>query len=268
MIVTTKAMLKKAKKGEYAVGAFNTNNLEFTQGIVSAANSLKSPLIIQTSESAIKYAGADYLSSIVRTAEKNSKIPIALHLDHGKKIKTIKKCLKNEYTSIMIDASDKNFKENVKITKKVVKLCKRKKVPVEAELGTLVENKLTKPKHAKETVKKTGINSLAIAIGNQHGLYKGKPDIHFNVLKEINEMVTVPLVLHGASDLDKRTLKKCISLGICKINIDTDLRLAFSKGIKGKIKGRNIRQYLESARKNVKNKVKEKIKTFKSNDKA
>lgn len=267
MLVTTKTMLKKAKSKNYAVGAFNTNNLEFTQAIVSAANKLKSPLIIQTSESAVEYAGIDYLSSIVKTAAKHVSVPVALHLDHGKKLDTIKKCLKNDYTSIMIDASDKNFDKNIEITKKVVKLCKRKKVPVEAELGPLSNKKFTKPKKAKEFVKKTGINSLAVAIGNQHGLYKGKANIQFNILKEINDKVNIPLVLHGASDLDKKVLKKCIENGICKVNIDTDLRIAFSKGIKGNIKGRNIREYLNNGRKNVQEKVKEKIKTLRSNDK-
>lgn len=268
MLVTTKTMLKKAKKGKYAVGGFNTNNLEFTQAIASAAKELNSPVIIQTTENAIKYAGVDYLSSIVRTAEKNVNIPVALHLDHGKNLDIIKKCLKYDYTSIMIDASGKSFDKNVKLTKKIVKKCKPEKVPVEAELGPLVKNKYTKPEQAKQFVDKTGIDSLAIAIGNQHGLYKDKPDIHFDILEEINKKLSIPLVLHGSSDLPKKTLKKCIKLGICKINTDTDLRISFMKGFTGKLNKERPRKYLSKARENVKKKVKQKIKIYGSKDKA
>lgn len=266
MLVSTKSMLKKARKEGYAVGAFNTNNLEFTKAIIKAAEDLKSPVIIQTSTSAIKYAGINEIYRIVSSIAKKAKIPVALHLDHGPDMSWVKKCLNAGYTSVMIDASSFPFKKNVSITKSVVKEAAKFKASVEAELGSLqgIEDEviisskdafLTNPEDAFHFVKQTGCDSLAIAIGTSHGPYKfkGKSHLDFKRLKEISAKVKVPLVLHGASAIPKRTilktkkhggiigdahglsnadLKKAVKLGICKVNIDSDLRLVFNASLR------------------------------------
>lgn len=255
MLTTTKSMLKRAQKEGYAVGAFNTSNLEFTKAIVLAGVKLNSPLIIQTSQKAIKYGGLEELCVLIKTTAKKEKIPIALNLDHGTDLDLIKKCLALGYTSIMFDGSRLDFKKNINLTKKVVSLAKG--IPVEAELGILKEksDSLTEPGQAAEFVEKTGIGSLAVAIGTSHGAYKfrGKPKIDLKRLAEIEKLVSVPLVLHGASGVQaeyvnlankygaklKHTqgvpdsqIRKAIKLGICKINIDTDLRITFNAAIR------------------------------------
>lgn len=257
-------MLTKAQRETYAVGAFNINNLEILQGVINAARAKKSPVIIQTSESAIKYAGRAYLKAIVDVAAKESKIPIALHLDHGKDMKTIRECIKHGWTSVMIDMSDKPFSENIKHTKKVVQLAKKHGVSVEAELGTIggaedyVKSKhikYTDPEKAKEFVKRTGIDALAVAIGTSHGAYKfsGTQKLDLLLLKDIQQAVNIPLVLHGASGVpawlitkaarygaklgepqgvSDEQIKQAIKRGITKINTDTDLRLAFDAAVR------------------------------------
>lgn len=260
MLVTSKEILTKAKKGKYAVGAFNVNDLEIMQAIVAGAMRLRSPVILQTSEGAIEYAGLKYLAGMIKTAAHENKIPIVLHLDHGKDISTIKKCIKEGYTSVMIDASHYDFDRNASITKKVVAMCHKRGIPVEAELGTIggAEDKvserkiiLTDPKYAKKFVDKTGIDSLAVAIGTSHGVYKFKGNANMDIkrLKEIKAKVKVPLVLHGASGVPKDIVRKAVKYGarfedasgvtdsqikqaikngICKVNTDTDLRLSFT----------------------------------------
>ena len=265
MLVHSLKILKKARKNKYAVPAFNINNLEILKAVVQAGIELKSPLIIQTSEGAIKYAGIDYLIAMVRVASK-AKIPIALHLDHGKDMKIIKECIKKGYTSIMFDGSALPYKENVRKTQQVVKWAKPKKITVEAELGPIAgiedfvsvadkDAHLTNPEQAKEFVKLTKCDTLAIAIGTKHGAYKFKGDAHLDIdrLKKIAKLVPNPLVLHGASGvvedavevaeyhgaklgeargvLDK-DITKAIKYGISKVNIDTDLRLSFNAGIR------------------------------------
>jgi fructose-bisphosphate aldolase, class II len=266
MLVNTKRMLKKAQKEGYAVGAFNTSNLEFTKSIIRAAEELKSPVIIQTSVSAINYAGISEIHSIVSGLAKKSKVPVAFHLDHGPDLLWAKKCLSNGYTSVMIDASSLPFKENVSVTKKVVTAAKKIGASVEAELGALqgIEDDvnvsasnafLTDPLEAKKFVELTGCDSLAVAIGTSHGPYKfkDKSKLDFSRLKDIREVVKVPLVLHGASSIPVKIvsktqkfggslknahgvsdsdLKKAIKLGICKVNIDSDLRLVFNASLR------------------------------------
>jgi fructose-bisphosphate aldolase, class II len=305
MLVTAKQILTKASKGNYAVAAFNTNNLEITQAIIEAATELKSPVIIQTSEGAIKYAGLEYIFTIMRVASL-APVPVAIHLDHGKDLEIIKDCIKIGYTSVMIDGSDLSYEENIKTTKKVVNLARKKGVSVEAELGAIagiedfvsVEAKdahLTSPEQAVDFVKKTGCDSLAIAIGTSHGLQKFTKEAKLDLkrLKEINSKVKIPLVLHGASEVDKRMLdiakkygadlkkakgvndtlmKKVVKLGVNKVNTDTDLRLAFDAGVREVIKTKpevfDPRKILGLAKEYMKQVAKERIVVLGSKNKA
>jgi len=268
MLVTGKKILDKANKKKYAVGAFNINNMEILQAIVRASEKLKAPVILQTSEGAIKYAGLKYLFSMAKIAAESSKINIAIHLDHGTDLKIIKKCIDIGYTSVMIDSSKYKFEKNIRITKKVIQMAHRKRVSVEAELGTiggaedLVKSRkiiYTDPDKAVEFVKRTGCDSLAIAIGTSHGAhkFKGKSKLDFKRLKEIKKRLKMPLVLHGGSGvpanivakarkygakisgakgvLDSQ-IKKAVKLGINKINTDTDLRVSFDAAIREVIK--------------------------------
>lgn len=242
-LVTTKEILLKAQKGNYAVPAFNIHNLETVEGVVEIAAKLKSPLILAGTPGTIEYAGGEYLVAIAEAAAAKFNIPISLHLDHFEDVEKIKKYIDMGFTSAMIDASHENFENNIKKVKEVVDYAHAKGVVVEAELGRLggVEDDLvvnekdsmyTNPDAAKEFVEKTGIDSLAVAIGTAHGLYKGEPKLDYDRLVEIREKVSVPLVLHGASDVPEELVKKAISLGICKVNIATDLKIPFSNAVK------------------------------------
>lgn len=263
-LVNTSRMLFKAQEGKYAVGAFNVNNLEILQAIIKAAEKQKAPVILQTSEGAIKYAGHENLAMLVKYAARNTKVPVALHLDHGRDLEIVKKCIALGYTSIMYDGSHLPFEENIKTTRKVVEWAHKKGITVEAELGTiggaedLVSSRniiYTEPDAAARFVKATKCDSLAIAIGTSHGAYKfsGAAKLDIGRLQVIRELVDVPLVLHGASSVPKWLLDKAkvygaclddaegvpeeqlvraIRHGICKINTDTDLRLAFDAGIR------------------------------------
>lgn len=306
MLVTSKKVIEKANKGYYAVGAFNTSNLEITKAIVEAASELRAPVIIQTSASAIKYAGIRELHSIVKTIADGVKIPVVLHLDHGPDIKAVKDCLKNGWTSVMIDGSMLDFKKNVAVTEKAVSIAHQKRVPVEAELGKLqgiegwvnVSRKeaiLTDPREARLFVKQAKCDSLAIAIGTSHGAYKfkGKSNLDFARLKEIKEELNIPLVLHGASNVPQNLvkmankygarlentkgvsnshLKKAVRLGINKVNTDTDLRIAFDAAIRKELKMHpevfDPRKILEPAIEAIKKVVKQKIKLLGSEGKA
>ncbi|MCK4670726.1 MAG: class II fructose-1,6-bisphosphate aldolase [Nanoarchaeota archaeon] len=263
VLVSTKNILRKAQKGRYAVAHFNTNNLEFTEAIVTAADKLKAPVIIATSAGAIKYAGIQQIASMIKIGAAKAKVPVALHLDHSPGLGLIKNCVKEGWTSVMIDASHNSFNTNVRRTRQAVQFCRRYGVPVEAELGQLGgeegwvkgKNIFTNPVQAKAFVKKTKCDSLAVAIGTSHGAYKfkGNPKLDLQRLKEIREMISIPLVLHGASSVPKdlirkanklgarikgaagvpdTQIKKAIKLGICKVNTDTDLRLAFNYGVR------------------------------------
>ena len=277
-LVTTKKMLSKADKESYAVGAFNFTNMETLQAIIAAASELKSPVIVQTSEGTIRYMGLDYISAMVQSAAKKEKIPIALHLDHGSTADMIKDCIKAGYTSVMIDGSATKFEENVEITKKVVVLAKKSKIPVEAELGKLgvisdfiistadASMFLTNPQEAKRFVKETKVDSLAIAIGTAHGPFKNKPKLAFDRIEEIKDILKMPLVMHGASGVPDTDIKKSIECGINKININTEIRQEFSKAIKDvfakKPETYKIRAYLEPGREAAEELVKRKIELF------
>lgn len=236
-------ILNKANEGGYAVGGFNINNMEFLQAIVQAAEETRSPLILQTSEGALKYIGMDYVVGMVQAATKNTTVPVALHLDHGSSFEVIMQCIRNGYSSVMIDGSHYPFEENVRLTRKVVEAAHAVGVSVEAELGRLggteddlsVDEKdasFTDPEEAEEFVKRTGVDALAVSIGTAHGVYKGEPKLDFDRLKEIKERIKIPVVLHGASGIPEADLKKAVSLGVCKVNVNTDFQQAYAAKVR------------------------------------
>ena len=241
-LVTTKELLLDAQKNGYAVGAFNVENMEMVQAVVAAAEELKSPVIMQTTPSTIKYASPEMCYANVAAAANNASVPVVMHLDHGSSFELAVHAFRAGYTSIMIDGSHSVFEENIAITKSVVDVCHAGNVPVEAELGKVggKEDDLdggngggyTVPSEAVEFVEKTGIDSLAVAIGTAHGVYKGTPKLDVERLSEIREVVSIPLVLHGTSGVPDEAVKECIRRGICKVNYATDLRIAFSNGVK------------------------------------
>jgi len=304
LLATGRQVLQKANKGNYAVGAFNINNMEFLQAIVSAAEKMKSPVMIATSEGAIKYAGLCLLKNMVYCAAENAKVPVVLHLDHGRDMDVIKKCIDIGYTSVMIDASHLEYDANIKTTKQVVQWACRKGVSVEAELGTIggVEEKIsarkiiyTDPEKAVDFVERTGIDSLAVAIGTSHGAYKfaGAARLNLNVLKEIKKKLDMPLVLHGASGLPAKVVQRAkrngvrlgkaegvpdsqisqaVRLGINKINTDTDLRIAFTSVIRESFRKNpaefDPRHYLGPAKEFVQEVVEHRIGVFGGRGKA
>ena len=298
-LVTTKEMFEKSMKEHFAIGAFNINNMEFIQAITDAAEENKSPVILQVSSSAIKYARINYLMKMVEAAVESTSIPIALHLDHGPDFETCKMCIDNGFTSVMIDASKYDFEENVRITKQVVDYAHSHGVVVEAELGTLagVEDEVnvsdddaryTNPDQAYEFVQRTGCDSLAIAIGTSHGAYKFKGDakLRFDILAKVKEKLpNTPIVLHGASTVipelvdmcnnnggnipgakgcPDEMLKEAGENGVSKINVDTDLRLAMTAEIRRVFNEDpsvfDPRKYLGPARDTIKATVSHKIK--------
>ena len=307
-LVTTKELFKKALDGKYAIGAFNINNMELLQGIVTAGEELKSPLILQVSAGARKYANSKYLIKLAEAALETSTIPIALHLDHGEDFEICKACIDDGFSSVMIDASAHDFEENIKLTKEVVDYAHDKGVVVEAELGKLagIEDAVsvesanaiyTEPEKAKEFVERTGCDSLAVAIGTSHGAYKFKcePKLDFDRLTKIKELLgwDYPLVLHGSSSVPQDLVKVCnqygakiedaqgvpeemlskaSKMGVTKINIDTDLRIAFTGQIRKFFMENpsefDPRKYLGPARDAVTEVVKRKIKVFGSENKA
>lgn len=277
MLVTTKELLLDAQKKNYAVGAFNINNMEIIQAIIGAAEELNSPVILQASQGGIKYAGIEYIAALGKAAAQKAKVPVALHLDHGTDFDQIVLCIRNGFTSVMIDGSKYPFEENVAITKKVVEIAHAVGVSVEAELGKIggtedditVDERdatMTDPEEARRFVEETGVDSLAIAIGTAHGVYKGEPKLDFERLKAIREVVEVPLVLHGSSGVPSESLEKAIALGICKVNIDTDIRAAFAREVKEFVAENpdeiDPRKILGPAREAMKEVIKDKIKIF------
>lgn len=319
-LVTTKEMFKKAYEGGYAIGAFNVNDMEIVQGITEAAGELNSPVILQSSMGAIKYATFPYINNMVKAALEKYDIPIALHLDHGPSFEACKECIDNGYTSVMFDGSHYDFKENIAKTKEVVEYAHAHGVVVEAELGQLAgieddvkvaahEAHYTDPAQVEEFVGETGVDSLAIAIGTSHGAYKFTPEqchrnadgvlvpppLRFDILEEVSKRLpNFPIVLHGASSVPQEfvkiinengghmpdaigvpedELRKAATLAVCKINVDSDLRLAMTAGVRKHFAEHpdhfDPRQYLGDARANIKAIVAHKIKeVFGSNGKA
>ena len=240
-LVTTKEMLLKAQKENYAVGAFNVENMEMVQAVLAAAEELQAPVIMQTTPSTVKYAGLDFYYANVKAAAERASVPVAIHLDHGSSFELAMQALRTGYTSIMIDGSHSVFEENIVVSKRVVDSCAPSDIPVEAELGKVggKEDDLdggdggyTDRLEAKEFVERTGVSSLAVAIGTAHGVYKGEPKLDLDRLVEIRKVVDIPLVLHGASGLSDDAVKESIKRGICKVNFATELRIAYSEGVK------------------------------------
>lgn len=298
-LVNSKIILEKAKKEAYAVGAYNFTNFEGLKAIIEASKETNSDCILSTSESAVNFMGIKNIVSVVKNETENLSQNFALHLDHGKSFEICKECIDNGYTSVMIDASHLPFEENIKLTKKVCEYAKKFNVSVEAELGTLkgiednvnsLDSHFTRPEDAKIFVEKTKVDSLAISIGTSHGAYKfkGESKLDINRLIEINKTTNnFPLVLHGASSVsekllsdfknsggnlvsakgvDKNSIKEAIKNGICKINVDTDLRIAFTTGVKNCLKDEkvfNLRDYLLCGIENMKNQVVEHNNLFK-----
>ena len=298
--VTTTEMFRKAYEGGYAIGAFNANNMEIIQGITSAAQECRSPVIIQVSPSAMRYANATYLVKMIEAAEKETGLPICLHLDHGDSFEICKEVIGYGFTSVMIDASSKPFEQNVEVTRKVVDYAHDHGVVVEAELGALagVEDEVvvsaehshyTDPNEVEEFVQRTGIDSLAIAIGTSHGAYKfkpgTKPQLRFDILEDVSKRLPgFPIVLHGASAVDpafvrmvnenggnmpdaigipEDQLRKASSMAVCKINIDSDMRLAMTGTIRKYFNEHpsefDPRKYMAPARDTIKEVVKHKM---------
>lgn len=241
MLVNTREMLKEARKHGYAVGAFNTSDLEITKAIIAGAIEARSPVILQTSEKAIDYAGLNDIAAILLNEAHSAPVPVAVHLDHGKSLTSAEDCLRAGYTSVMIDASRLDYKANITLTKQVVSLAHTKKASVEAELGVIsgkedyieaLQSRLTDPNQAEEFVSQTKVDSLAVSIGNAHGIPSVKEIFDLDRLEGISKKVSVPLVLHGASSTHPKRIKRAIELGVAKINIDTDVRLAFNNSLR------------------------------------
>ena len=299
-LVTSKEMFEKAYKGGYAIGAFNVNNMEIIQGITGAAAKLKAPVILQVSKGARSYANRTYLMKLVEAAVIETGRPICLHLDHGDSFEICKSCIDDGFTSVMIDASSKPFAENIALTRQVVEYAHDRGVVVEAELGTLAgiedevnvsaeDSSYTRPEEVEEFVSKTGCDSLAIAIGTSHGAYKfkpgTKPQLRFDVLEEVEKKLPgFPIVLHGSSSVPQEfvekinkfggnmpgaigvpedQLRKAASMAVCKINIDSDLRLAMTASIREYLTMHpdhfDPRQYLKPARQAIEDMVSHKI---------
>lgn len=280
-LVTTEKMLLDAQKGGYAVGAFNVENMEMVQAVVAAAEELRSPVIMQTTPSTVKYAGLNYYYANAKAAARAAGVPVAIHLDHGSSFELAMQALREGYTSIMIDGSHSVFEENIAVTKRVVDACAPSRVPVEAELGKVggKEDDLdggaggyTVPSEAAEFVARTGVSSLAVAIGTAHGVYVGEPKLDLDRLVEIRKVVDIPLVLHGASGLTDEAVRESIKRGICKVNFATELRIAFSNGVKQVLAEApdtfDPKKYSAVGRENVKQLVMNRMKVCGSDGKA
>lgn len=272
MFISLRELYKMAEEKNVGIGAFNTNNLEITQAIVSAAEELSLPLIVQTTPGAIEYAGLKELFGIVKTLIDESAVPLAIHLDHAKEIDLINKCLDVGYKSVMFDGSDLLFENNVSETKKVVDLAHKYGALVEGEIGVVgrseegrekVLQKYTDPDQAVNFVRLTGVDALAVSIGNVHG-GPTKEKIDLDLLKKIDQVVDVPLVLHGASGLSRSDIVQAIKFGIRKINIDTQIKRSFKKGLQENIDDpdKDLRDYLSDAREDAENTIKKYLKLF------
>lgn len=283
MLVTGKEILLDAQKNGYAVGAFNVNNMETIQAIIEAAEETRSPVILQASQGGLKYAGVEYLATLGKLAANNATVPVALHLDHGTDFEQIMLCIRHGFSSVMIDASKYSLEENIAYTKKIVELAHAVGVTVEAELGKIggTEDDIvvserdatfTNPEEAKRFAEETGVDYLAIAVGTAHGIYKGEPKLDYDRIEAIRSIVDIPLVLHGSSGVPEASIKKAVPLGIAKINIDTDLRIAFAEGVKDFIKEKpeeiDPRKILTPAKEAMKKKIIEKMHIFGSAGKA
>jgi fructose-bisphosphate aldolase class II len=283
MLTTNADILNKAHLGGYAVGAFNINNMEIAQSVAAAAEAERSPVILSVSEGAIKYAGIDYIAGLARLAASKTDVPVSLHLDHGGSFEICARCIQAGFTSVMIDASHEPLEENIRKTAEVVRMAHACGVSVEAELGRLsgIEDNIsvsaadafyTDPAEAVTFVRETGIDALAIAIGTAHGKYKGIPKLDYERLSLIKGQINIPIVLHGASGLTQEQLQETVRRGVNKINIDTDVRLAFTQAVRDVLTTKpeeyDPRKICGPARDAMTQVVREKIRLFGSAGKA
>lgn len=274
MLVPSKKIILNAQRGGYAIGAFNTSDLEMTKAIITAAVKLKSPVIIQTSEKAIAYAGLEVLATLVREMAQKVSIPVALHLDHGSNLEIVGKALENGYTSVMYDGSALTFSENISYTRRAVEMAKRYNATSEGELGSIgklgKDSEFTNPSDVTEFVKKTQLDMLAVSIGSKHG-DTGDEKLDIDLLKKIKRKTNIPLVLHGASGLKEEEVREAIRNGICKINIDTDIRHTFSRAVREIAKKmpdeNDPRVIMTKVMIEIQQLIEAKIKLFKSNGK-
>lgn len=280
MLAAFAPVLAKAQRGRYAVGSFNTANLELTQAILAAADAERAPVILSTTEKAIAYASVEALAAMATVLARRARVPVVLNLDHGKSLATVQAALRAGYTGIMFDGSRLPYADNVRSTARAVALAERYDVTVEGELGSvggredarLNRLQLTDPWQAQEFVRRTGVAALAVGIGSAHGLPVPGERLDFDRLKEIHERVRVPLVLHGASSTPPARVRRAIRLGIVKINIDTDLRVAFTHAVRRSLSAqRNLydpRDYLQLGRDAVVRVVRQRIRLFGSTRRA
>ncbi|TNJ60850.1 class II fructose-1,6-bisphosphate aldolase [Paenibacillus hemerocallicola] len=282
-LVSMNEFLPKAKANKFAVGQFNMNNLEFAQAITDAAIEENSPFIFGVSEGALKYMGMEYTVAIAEAAAKKSGLPIALHLDHGSSFEVAMKCIRAGFSSVMFDGSHYTLEENIRLTKEVVKAARAMGVSVEGELGTIggVEDdisvdeehaNLAKPEEAIRFYEETGVDCLAIAVGTAHGMYKGEPKIHYDIIEQVAKAVPVPIVLHGGSGVPDEAIRLSIAAGVGKINVNTENQVACTEAIREVLaKDANVydpRKYLTPARKAMVEVVKAKIRLFGSSNQA
>lgn len=282
-IISTKELLLDAKKNKYGIPAFNVYNLETINSVLEGVAEMNSAVIIATTPGTVEYAGMENLVAIMKASAKKHNIDIALHLDHCPDIEFVKECIDAGYKSVMIDASLEDFEENIRMTKEVVKYAHKNGATVEAELGRVggtedsrvvseEDSMLTDPEKALEFVKRTGVDSLAVAIGTAHGVYKLEPKLDFERLKKMNEIIDVPLVLHGGSGVPAASVIKAIENGICKVNIATEIKVPFAAAIRDYFienpEANDPRKYFETAKKVATDVVIEKIKTCGSENRA
>ncbi|MGE5379993.1 MAG: class II fructose-1,6-bisphosphate aldolase [Methylocystaceae bacterium] len=282
-LVPMTSLLAEAERGGYAVGAFNANNMEIIQAIVRAAELEQAPVIMQASQGAIKYAGLKFIAHMVRIAAEDSPVPVALHLDHGTDFDQVVKCIGAGFTSVMCDASKYPLDENIAITRKVLEVARPLGISVEAELGRIggtedhifvtdKEAMYTEPEEAKTFYDATGVDALAIAIGTAHGQYKGEPKLDFERLVKIRELTGSPIVLHGSSGVPDDQVTRAISLGVRKVNIDTNIREAFVAGMREALDKNaseiDPRKILGPARDAAVDLIREKIRLFGSSGRA
>ncbi len=282
-LVPVKELLQKAQEGNYAVGAFNVNNMEIVQAILAAAEAEKAPVIMQASQGAIKYAGIEYIYALANLAASQATVPVALHLDHGTSFEQCMKCIRVGFTSVMIDGSKYPLEENIALTNKVLEVARATGVSVEAELGKIggteddihVDERdafFTDPEEAKYFAEKTGVDALAISIGTAHGQYKGIPKLDFPRLEKIVSLVNIPIVLHGSSGVPDEAIQEAIRLGVRKVNIDTNIREAFTNACRQVVmdnpKEIDPRKVLAPAREAATQVIRQKIRVFGSSGKA
>lgn len=276
MLVSSKGLVYHARTDKYAIGCFNTSDLEITKAIIAAAEAQKSPVIISTSPKAIEYAGLRTLANIIINEAQNAKIPVALHLDHGLTLALVEECLDAGYTSVMFDGSGSELEHNEILTRQAVEMARAKQVPCEGELGSIGKvnknpSKLTNPDNVIEYVQKTGVDFLAVSIGSEHGVSESEA-LDIKLLKKINNLTAIPLVLHGASGISDNDIKLAINNGIAKINIDTDIRHTFVRGLRDILEKypneKDPREIMKKVMLEIQKYVEEKIKLFGSSGKA